>query len=96
MEFPILAGFLSGYLHQDWNEELASPSEAATHFGSTGRIDDVFLALGEGAVLLARFNESELESYLITAGCYYIKWGATSEWLREMLSEIAAAAALRP
>ena len=92
----MLAGFLSGYLHQDWDTEIASPGEAATHFGSTGRIENVFVALGEGAVLLARFNESELESYLISAGCYYIEWGATSEWLREMLSGIAAAAALRP
>jgi hypothetical protein len=96
MEFPTLAGFLTGCFHQDWDVEFASVSEVATHYGSTDPIEYVFRVVGEGAVLLARFNESEVESYLISAGCEYIKWGATSEWLRDMLSDIVAAAALRP
>ncbi len=95
MEFPTLARFLDGYFHEDWYEEFASVSELATHFGSTCRIEDLFLTLGEGAVLLARFSESEVRTFLSSTYCFsetQVAW----DWLREMLSDIAAAAALRP
>jgi hypothetical protein len=95
MEFPLLSRFFDSYFHQDWGEEFASVSELATHFGSTGPIEDVFVALGEGAVLLARFNESEVRSFLFDA-YYFYETDVASEWLREMLSDVAAAAALRP
>jgi hypothetical protein len=96
MQLLELSRFLDSYFHQDWDLEFASPSEAATHFGSTCPIEDVFLALGEGQVLLARCNESEIRSHLSSSAYCFCETDVASEWLREILAAIAAAAALRP
>jgi hypothetical protein len=93
MEFPTLEGFFNGCFHQDWHDDFASVSEVATHFGLTDPIEYVFRVVGEGAVLLARFSESEVRSFLSCLLLYETE--EASEWLREILSDIAAATALR-
>lgn len=51
--FAVLAGFLSGYLHPDWDHEWSHPTDAAsfTEMDDLGSVDG---AIGEIRNLLAR------------------------------------------
>ena len=70
MVFRDLAGFLSGYLHQDYDLEFSSPSAAAYGFGSTEPRETVLLVLGEFAMFRAAgLDEAEIEFFLVASGC---------------------------
>jgi len=96
MKFESLAGFLSGYLHQDWDLDYTGAEEAVREFASTSTEDSVLKALGELTVLLASDrSEYELEQYLKDASCYYRPIDSTiREWLNTLAYKIAKTAAL--
>jgi len=97
MKFESLAGFLSGYLHQDWDLEFSGAEEAVREFGSTSTDVSVLKARRKLTVLLASDrSEDELEQYLRDASCYYRPIDTTiRESLNTVEDETAKTAALR-
>lgn len=61
-DLPHLAAFFSGYLHEDWQTEFASPAEAAFAFAGDADLDDVEELAAEWAVLVEATRELELDA----------------------------------
>lgn len=98
MKLDNLTGFLSGYLHQDWDVEYADVYAAADDFGRSEGLDVVLATLGEIAQLVESHpTESDWEAFLLGAGCYYRPTPAenVADWLLTMASRAASTAALR-
>lgn len=59
---PSLAGFLGGYLHEDWQLGFGSAAEAAYSFIGEADLDDVEELAADWEVLLEATRELDLES----------------------------------
>lgn len=95
--FEVLRGFLTGYLHLDWDVEFDSPLAAATHFGSNGKLEEVVIATGEIELLSAGTEgEQRVKSILASTMCGYLPAdGDCVEWIRSLGREMVEAAASR-
>ncbi len=60
-DLPSLAGFLGGYLHEDWQLEFGSAAEAVYAFIGEADLDDVEELAGDWAVLVAATRDLDLE-----------------------------------
>lgn len=61
-DLPSLAGFLGGYLHDDWQLDHESAAEAAYAFIGEADLDDVEELAADWAVLVAATRELDLEA----------------------------------
>jgi hypothetical protein len=60
-DLPSLAGFLGGYLHEDWQQEFASAAAAVYAFIGEADLDDVEELAADWAVLAAATRDLDLE-----------------------------------
>ena len=96
MMLDTLAGFLSGYFHQDWDLEADDPAELVERFASTEDLDTVTRAIGEATVLLAAgLDDGALAQRLLQLGCYYRPAGSIGAWFGSAVDAMAATAATR-
>lgn len=71
MDLPHLAGFLSGYLHQDWDVEYADARDAARGYAQD-EASLIPITIEEIDTLRSRaLPDSELAAWMSMAGCYY-------------------------
>ena len=61
-ELPNLAGFLGGFLHEDWQLEFGSAAEAVYAFIGEADLDDVEELAADWEVLVEATRELDLES----------------------------------
>ena len=92
-----LAGFLTSYLHLDWDVEFDSPIDAARHFANNGKLDDLVTVIGEIALITAGpENEQRVSTLLSSTMCGYVPAdGECARWLSSLGSQIAQVAAAR-
>ena len=92
--YPALSQLLSCYFHQDWELESASPREAVDLYLGSESKETVQRAAADLDRLLAdEPGDEALSTILLELGCYYDPtWdgSSTREWLREVLSWLAA------
>lgn len=81
---PSLAGFLSGYFHEDWHLEFADWREAVDRFRSAeaASVEPVRAELGRAMAALA--SEAEAAQFLRALGCYHAPAGSTLAWLTQL------------
>jgi len=61
-DLPSLAGFLGGYLHEDWQLDFGSAAEAAYAFVGEADLDDVEELAADWEVLVEATRELDLEA----------------------------------
>lgn len=61
-DLPTLAGFLGGYLHEDWQAGFGSAAEAAYAFIGEADLDDVEELAADWAVLVEATRDLDLEA----------------------------------
>lgn len=59
-DLPILAGFLGGYLHDDWQDEFGSAAAAVYAFIGEADLDDVEELAADWAVLAAATRDLDV------------------------------------
>lgn len=93
MTHEVLDGFLSGYLHQDWDIEYADVYSAADDFGQSSRPSVVLQAVAEICELVAS-RPDNWEKILRDAGCGVLPPGdlSVADWLLTMAARMARAA----
>ena len=82
---PALAGFLSGYFHQDWDVEFETWELAALHFARAGFRRDVDAVIGEiESISRAGVSDERLREMLAGFGCFYWPSQPAALWLRSL------------
>ena len=61
-DLPSLAGFLGGYLHEDWQLGFGSAAEAVYSFIGEADLDDVVELAADWAVLVEATRDLDLEA----------------------------------
>ena len=61
-DLPSLAGFLGGYLHEDWQLDFGSAAQAAYSFIGEADLDDVEELAADWEVLVEATRDLELEA----------------------------------
>lgn len=61
-DLPSLAGFVGGYLHEDWQLEFGSAAEAAYAFIGEADLDDVEELAADWSVLTEATRDLDLEA----------------------------------
>ena len=94
--YDVLEGFLTGYLHQDWDAEYDSDTEAAQDFASSEPLEQIKLLLGEVAILTTLDDDAQFDSVLASFRLDYLPQSETRrDWLRRLAAAIAISAAQR-
>ena len=92
--FARLDGFMTGYLHQDWDVEYDSAEAAARDFAANSEIERVAEVIGEIAVLSNGDGEQRVsELWRERSWDYYPGEGCYAEFLRSLggwMSTVAA------
>ena len=91
MDLPHLAGFLAGYLHQDWNVEFVDSEQAALAFARDEGSNVPTTVEEIDELRASELSERDLAAWVLNAGCYYQphNGGTFNAWLLQLRTILA-------